>query len=73
VSARRDDPVQFNPYSNGRGHYRRKVINLPPDLRGQLNAIERRTLQTISDLSDFLVEEQARQTQKPMRAGEPGE
>jgi hypothetical protein len=70
---RRDDPVQFDPYANGRGHYRRKVINLPPDMRHQLNPVERRTLQMIGDLSDFLAEEQTKRDLRKARRGDPGE
>lgn len=73
MTARRDDPVQFDPYANGRGHYRRKVVNLPADMRNQLTPIERRALQMIGDLSAFLAEEQAKRVLRQKRRGDPGE
>lgn len=62
---RRNDPI-----NNGAGHYRqRKVVNLPPAVRFQLDRYELAALNLISDLDAFLVEEQQRQ----VRPGDPGE
>jgi hypothetical protein len=66
MTQRRNDPV-----NNGYGHYRLpKVINLPTEMRFGLDRYERATLQLISDLDAFLLEEQQR---SPARRGDPGE
>lgn len=63
---RRNDPV-----NNGAGHYRhRKVINLPVADRNQLDSYERAALRFITDVDEFLAEEQQRA--RTMR-GDPGE
>jgi hypothetical protein len=65
MTQRRNDPV-----NNGRGHYRRKVINLPAEMRFGLDRYERATLRLIADLDAFLAEEQQRSR---ARRGDPGE
>lgn len=66
MTQRRNDPV-----NNGYGHYRRpKVINVPAEVRFGLDRYERATLQLISDLDAFLLEEQQRSR---ARRGDPGE
>jgi len=72
-----NDSTHF-PAWNGRGHRRRKVVNMPAVGRYQLDPYERRALELIGELDRYLRTETARQDRRTWaqeqgwKAGEPG-
>jgi hypothetical protein len=55
-----NDPQHF-PAWNGRGHRRRKVVNMPALTRYQLDPYEERALELIGEVDRWLIAEQDRQ------------
>jgi hypothetical protein len=73
----RNDSTHF-PAANGRGHRRRKVVNLPAEYRFEMDPYERRALQLIGEIDQWLLADQARvermrRAQGVERSGDPGE
>lgn len=73
-----NDGTHF-PAFNGRGHRRRKVVNMPAVGRYQMDPYERRALELITEVGKFLDAETARQQRRAAAqaegwsGGEPGE